>query len=649
MSQPLIDQRSRADLIAELYDRHAAGLFAYCADQLGDLGSATDVLASVLAGVPDAEPPRAALYAFARREIHRRDVVYSPPEVDPLIDPATALVERSLRELRPHQREVLVLCAVCGLSKAELAWVLDVAPDTAEELAVGAGHHFRQSLGTGLASTGIRVPKPVADIYGALGVSPLRDVIGRLPWPEPPASLRVHFAGSRSADPGPLFVKPRWPGPPVWPQPLAEADPATSTVIFPTELLKPPPPSRVSAHEATTAPMPQLRDPLSPTDLAQPLRDPLGSLDTAEPFRDSRTMPNAGRDPGSHPERPFFLAAPKPGDGPEPFATGDVLLPGDSTEPFATGDVLLPPSRPRPARRSTSRETPQPWAEDDVLVHKGPARPAPPAPSSDFQAFSRPGTQPLPRSDFQAFSRPDTPPLPHSDFQAFSRPDPPFTSSRPDPLPFSGPDSQPFPRVDPISGPDSQPFPRVDPFSGPDSQPFPRVDPFSGPDSQPFPRVDPFSGPDSQPFPRVEPQAEGQAQDAAPLFRPRPKPARKPKEPVYRMPEPAEEKPSPQKPSKPSTRESSKPSVREAFTDELPKVAAGVSTEEMPRAESSFLAPRPVRARPMPKRRPQTGPPQKTRRRKERHYDWAWELIGFLICVAIAMIVFYSVPLFMGP
>ncbi|MFC4012450.1 hypothetical protein ACFOY2_34805 [Nonomuraea purpurea] len=607
MSQPLIDQRSRADLIAELYDRHAAGLLAYCADQLGDLGSATDVLASVLAGVPDAEPPRAALYAFARREIHRRDVAYSPPAVDPLIDPATALVERSLRELRPHQREVLVLCAVCGLSKAELAWVLDVAPDTAEELAVGAGQHFRQSLGTGLASTGIRVSKPVADIYGALGVSPLRDVIGRLPWPEPPASLRVHFAGSRSADPGPLFVKPRWPGPPVWPQPLAEADPATSTVIFPTELLTPPSPSRVSAHEATTAPMPQFRDPLSPTDLAQPLRDPLGSLDTAEPFRDSRTMPNAGRDPGSHPERPFFLAAPKPGDGPEPFATGDVLLPGDSTEPFATGDVLLPPSRPRPARRSTSRETPQPWAEDDVLVHKGPARPTPPAPSSDFQAFSRPDSQSLPRSDFQAFSRPDTQPLPRSDFQAFSRPDPPFTSSRPDPLPFSGPDSQPFPRVDPSSGPDSQPFPRVDPFSGPESQPFPRV----------------------------EPRAEGQAQDAAPLFRPRPKPARKPKEPVYRMPEPAEEK----------------PSVREAFTDELPKVGAGVSTEEMPatRAESSFLAPRPVRARPMPKRRPQMGPPQKTRRRKERHYDWAWEVIGFLICVAIAMIVFYSVPLFMGP
>ena len=69
MSQPLTGQRPRAEVIAELYDRHAAGLFAYCADQLGDLGSASDVLASVLAAVPDTTPPRAALYAFARREI----------------------------------------------------------------------------------------------------------------------------------------------------------------------------------------------------------------------------------------------------------------------------------------------------------------------------------------------------------------------------------------------------------------------------------------------------------------------------------------------------------------------------------------------------------------------------------------------------
>ncbi|MEW9556098.1 hypothetical protein [Nonomuraea sp. NPDC050783] len=515
MSQPLADQRLRAELIAELYDRHAAGLFAYCADQLGDLGSASDVLLAVLNAVPaaSAEPSRAALYALARREIHRRDVVYAPPTVDPLIDPATALVERALRELRPHQREVLVLCTVCGLSRNELAWVLDVAPDTAEELAAQAGHRFRHTLATALSSTGVRVPKPVADIYGALGVAPLRDVLGRLPWPQPPGALRIHFAGSRAAQPAPLFVKPRWPSPPVWPQPLAEADPATSTVIFPAELLTPPSPSRVAEHEATTAPMPKLRDPLSPpSDLARPLRDPLGAFDAGRSRRDDR----AGRDaragrverPGRE-ERPFFMAAPAE-EGAQPFATGDVLLPRDSPEPYATGDVLLPgdpqpfsssssppafppppdrdgPRRPRPARRS------HPSPAEDVLVHKGPARPL----------------------------QPDHPPA------------------------------------------------------------------------------------------RQETRQEPR-QESAPLFQPRARPAT---EPVYHMPLPWEEP-----------------------ADE-PAGKAG-----------DALAPRPVRARPAPKRRPELKPrPDKKRRRKERHYDWVWELAGFLACVVIAMIVFFSVPNFLNP
>ncbi|MFI6597890.1 hypothetical protein ACIBHX_16655 [Nonomuraea sp. NPDC050536] len=276
MTTSLTDQRSRARLIAELYDRHATGLFAYCADQLGDPGSAADALVAVLAGVPAVPPPRAALYACARREIQRRDIVYSPPVVDPLVDPASALVERTLRELRPHQREVLLLCEVCRLDRAELAWVLDVAPDTAEELAISAAHRFRQTLATALAYTGARVPEPVADVYGALEVAPLRDVLGRLPWPAPPASLRVYFAGSRTAPAAPLFVKPLWPVPPRWPLPLGEADPATSTGIFPAHLLakvhdRPAPEVHdYSApdvsdrdHEATTAPMPRLRHPIA--------------------------------------------------------------------------------------------------------------------------------------------------------------------------------------------------------------------------------------------------------------------------------------------------------------------------------------------------------------------------------------------------
>ncbi|MGP4102012.1 hypothetical protein [Nonomuraea sp. KM90] len=507
MSQPLTDQRQRADLIAELYDLYAAGLFAYCADQLGDLGSASDVLVSVLTSVPAAAPPRAALYAFARREIHRRDIVYSPPAVDPLIDPATALVERSLRELRPHQREVLVLCAVCGLSKAELAWVLDVAPDTAEELAVGAGHSFRQSLGAALASTGVRVPKPVADVYGALRVSPLPDVLGRLPWPLPPAALRIHFAGSRTAAPGPLFVKPRWPSPPIWPQPLAESDPATSTVIFPAELLTPPQPSRVAEHEATTAPMPKLRDGLSlPRDVldpALPLRDPLGS---------TRAFKNP---PASAQERPFFMAAPE-ATGAEPFATGDVILPKDAPDPYMTGDVL---------------------------VHKGPARPLPP-----LERVERRPAAPRPKPAPEEFRRPPS-------------------------LWKSGSVSR---TEEPVREPAAPLF-------------------------QPRSKAAPKGAPKAAP--RVTEAAE--VPEADPVT-----------EPVYRLPE-----------------------LEKRLSE----------ADARPDPSSSMLAPRPVRARPAPKRRPETGRPQKVRRRQDRHYDWVWELIGFLLCVAIAMIVFFSMPIFVDP
>ena len=30
---------------------------------------------------------------------------------------------------------------------------------------------------------------------------------------------------------------------------------------------------------------------------------------------------------------------------------------------------------------------------------------------------------------------------------------------------------------------------------------------------------------------------------------------------------------------------------------------------------------------------------------REQHYDWVWELAGFVICLAIAMLVFFTMPL----
>lgn len=154
MTQPLTDRRSRGELIAELYDRHAAGLFVYCLDQLGDADAAADALAAVLAAVPAVEPPRAALYTLARREIFRRDVVQAPPRVDASTDPVGALIERVLREMRPHQREVLLLAMVCGLSVEELARVLDVATDTALDMTLSADNRFTQAFRLALKSAG---------------------------------------------------------------------------------------------------------------------------------------------------------------------------------------------------------------------------------------------------------------------------------------------------------------------------------------------------------------------------------------------------------------------------------------------------------------------------------------------------------------
>jgi DNA-directed RNA polymerase specialized sigma24 family protein len=613
VSQPLIDQRPRAELIAALYDRHAAGLFAYCADQLGDLGSASDVLLSVLSGVPETEPPRAALYAFARREIHRRDVVYAPPAVDPLADPATALVERTLRELRPHQREVLVLCAVCGLSKAELAWVLDVAPDTAEELAVGAANRFRQGLGTALSSTGVRAPKPIADVYGALAVAPLRDVLGRLPWPQPPAALRIHFAGSRSATPAPLFVKPRWPSPPMWPQPLAEdPDPASNTMIFPKELLSPPSPARVSHYEATTTPMRMLGgDPRGgayslkePLGLVHSLRDPLGALDASR----SDMSPHNG-------ERPFFMTDPDD-DGLQPFATGDVILPSDSPEPFATGDVILPsdlPGRPFSAgdllapqpddgrspgglRRPRGTRRTHPSQADDVLVHKGPARPLQPV---------------------EEEPAPDTAPL----FQPRAK------------------SAEPIYRMPPSWGDEEPPAARTA-----------EAPPVWKDEAKPA-----AWEPEAPPAWRDETKPAAWAPEEPAAWAPEEPPAAE-KDKRKRAPWEVEGKPAPwagweaAEASSAARTDRARPTAGEP--EERPAVrklreesSFWAADDESPAGEDSFLAPRPVRARPIPNRRPDlrlVRPDNSHARNRRRQYDWVWEMAGFLVCLAIAMIVFFS-------
>ncbi|WP_182881326.1 RNA polymerase sigma factor [Microbispora sp. H10949] len=291
MTSPLTGQRSRSELIAELFERHAAGLFAYCHDQLGETASAADAVVAVFTTAPAAaEPPsRAVLYALARREIYRRDVSYALPAVDSVADPATALIERVFRDIRPHQREVLLLSEVCGLTPPELSLVLDVAVDTAEELAAGAKRRFTQTLATAVAAARSApfVPPSVAEVYDAIGVAPVADVLARLPWRHPSASVRNRVLaalpyeepgdpaatgteqvadesgaqpGARSgAQSGGLVTKRLWPTTPTWPLPLSDPDQVTNTCVVKTEALTPQEPRRRAKHEATTEPMPRLR------------------------------------------------------------------------------------------------------------------------------------------------------------------------------------------------------------------------------------------------------------------------------------------------------------------------------------------------------------------------------------------------------
>ncbi|WP_204057783.1 hypothetical protein [Microbispora corallina] len=286
MTPSLTGRRSRSELIAELYERHAAGLFAYCHDQLGETASAGDAVVAVFTAVPTVEPPpRAVLYALGRREIYRRDVSYALPAVDSVADPATALIERVFRDIRPHQREVLLLSAVCGLVTPELAVVLDVALDTADELTGGARRRFAQTLETAVtaARSAPFLAAGVAEVYDAIGVAPIEDVLARLPWRRPAAAVRDRVLSALpyedpvpSAPSSALPTKRLWPTPPTWPLPLSDPNPASSTIVVKAGTIgapeapadgtaataptgTPAEPRRRARHEATTEPMPKLR------------------------------------------------------------------------------------------------------------------------------------------------------------------------------------------------------------------------------------------------------------------------------------------------------------------------------------------------------------------------------------------------------
>ncbi|MGW4641483.1 hypothetical protein ACWEN6_23385 [Sphaerisporangium sp. NPDC004334] len=423
MTPSLIDRRPRGELVAELYDRHAAGLFAYCHDQLGDTASAANTLVAVLTGVPAIEPPRAALYALARREIYRRDVAYSFPSVDPAADPVTALVERVVREVRPHQREVLLLSAVCGLDTVELAWVLDVAADTAEQLMISARHRFARSLASAVSSARATTASArLAAEYEVLGVAPAEESLGRLPWRTPSPSLRTRVLAAVPEEPAPDTAKAsarapqqkRWPTTPRWPLPLAEPNPVTNAGVFPAPELTPPASGRRSKHEATTEPMPRLRGASRPagkparasrsrfraTDAPTPssTHAPSGPADAPGVTSRATDAPGATSHPtdvfGAAPHSPdVFGAAPHSTDvfGAVPHSTNIFGAASHST------DALSPTSRTTAPSDTTSRSTGVPGTASHVA---GEARPS-------SQSADEPPTSSRPAQERRGASRPD--------------------------------------------------------------------------------------------------------------------------------------------------------------------------------------------------------------------------------------------------
>jgi RNA polymerase sigma factor (sigma-70 family) len=210
----------------ELYRRHHADLFRYCASVLGDPHDAEEALQGAMLGAYRALQRhggdrdlrvRAWLYRIAHNQcidaVRRRRAADQLSELHeapgPRVDERVAVREdvrqlrRDLAALAPGQRAALLLRELSGLSHAEIAATLDATPATAKQLI----HDARRSLaafatGRGMACADVqrrisdrdgRVLRGAA-IRGHLRACPdcarFRDAIGersaRLPCLAPP-------------------------------------------------------------------------------------------------------------------------------------------------------------------------------------------------------------------------------------------------------------------------------------------------------------------------------------------------------------------------------------------------------------------------------------------------------------------------------
>lgn len=620
MSHPLSDQRSHSDLIAELYDRHAAGLFAYCFDQLGDKGSAADAVIAVLTSVPVVQPRRSLLYALARREISRRDVVYFPPVVDFAVDPATALIERVVRDIRPHQREVLLLAAVCRLTPDELADVLDVAIDTAGQLIVSARNRFTQSLKTALyhARHAAYVPERVAEVYGALEVAPIEDVLARLPWQRPPGDLRARLlailpaldsAGTTQPKTR-LPVKQLWPTTPDWPLPLTDPDQTTTTSLIPVVPPDSAPPSaglppapvlpptadpdvarsrrdRKSKHEATTEPIPRLQGSI------------LAAMAEAKAFRPwSRKQQT--------PPAPPAEQAPEQPDAPEQAGKQADRRgkPGREGRPERGRRAARRDARDTAARRDAHDTADRPDARDTAAqpdVRDTTARP------DARDTATRPDIR-------DTTARPDI-------RDTATWPDVRDTATRSD-IRGAAADAH-----DDAARRDAHDTAAQEPLLAAFPAPVPG-DVLDPPTSPIKPIADEPPAPDARPS---EPHGTRTPADAR----------------------------TDAKPADDATAAARSATADAAERDEAERTPASASTADA-ETGASATAPRARRSRAL------LGPTAKSRwfsrssaprrhgkfkplKKGEHHFDWAWELVGLLLAIAIALTVFFSIPMIVTP
>ncbi|MDN3357302.1 hypothetical protein [Actinomadura sp. DC4] len=131
---------------AALYDEHAGPLHTYSYAMVGDGAAETvrDVFVAV-ARHPEAVPLDENvlpvwLHALARAECARHGALDRGPATTPMSDP----LWRALAGLEPEDRDVLALSI--SLVPEEIAWILDVTPDTAAGLVRDSRRRLEHAL-----------------------------------------------------------------------------------------------------------------------------------------------------------------------------------------------------------------------------------------------------------------------------------------------------------------------------------------------------------------------------------------------------------------------------------------------------------------------------------------------------------------------